>query len=317
MGGICAAAWAPNRLDIFSIGTGDQALYHKAWDGHAWWPTISGWESLGGKFNAFRPCVVAWGPNRLDVFAMGDTPFELYHKAWDGQKWSPSQTAWENLGGTICSGPCVAAWGPNRLDVFAVGGTAPGPLFHLSWDGLGWTPWEDLGGQFLNNTPCVTSWGSNRLDVFGVGADLGIYHKAWNGSSWLPGVNNWESLGKPGGGCVTAPCVASWGPNRLDVFAVGKSDQALYHTSWNGQAWTPWQNLGGQCVGDPAVASWGPNRLDVFVVGAGDHALYHKQWDGQQWLPSITDWQNLGGVCRPGPAVVSWQAKRLEVMVMG
>ncbi|HLI71707.1 MAG TPA: hypothetical protein VKV19_18270 [Ktedonobacteraceae bacterium] len=42
-------SWGPNRLDIFDIGT-DSAMYHRAWDGSAWYP--SSWENLGGTFTA-------------------------------------------------------------------------------------------------------------------------------------------------------------------------------------------------------------------------------------------------------------------------
>jgi hypothetical protein len=35
----------------------------------------------------------------------------------------------------------------------------------------------------------------------------------------------WESLG---GTITSAPTAASWGPNRIDVFAMGK-DNALWH----------------------------------------------------------------------------------------
>jgi hypothetical protein len=51
-GGVCtspprAAAWGPNRLDVFVIGT-DAALYHKWWDGSAWGPSLTGYERQGG-----------------------------------------------------------------------------------------------------------------------------------------------------------------------------------------------------------------------------------------------------------------------------
>ena len=45
------AAWGNNRLDIFGLGT-DGAMYHKAWDGTAWRPSLLDWERLGGIFTA-------------------------------------------------------------------------------------------------------------------------------------------------------------------------------------------------------------------------------------------------------------------------
>ena len=41
---------------------------------------------------------LTWGANRLDVFGFG-ADNSMYHKAWDGARWRPSTTDWENLGG--------------------------------------------------------------------------------------------------------------------------------------------------------------------------------------------------------------------------
>jgi hypothetical protein len=40
-------ASAPGRLDVFVVGT-DTAVYHKAWDGSAWHPSVTDYEPLGG-----------------------------------------------------------------------------------------------------------------------------------------------------------------------------------------------------------------------------------------------------------------------------
>ena len=48
------------------------------------------------------PEVVAWGPNRLDVFVTG-TDSALYHKWWDGNAWGPSLTDYEYMGGIIAA----------------------------------------------------------------------------------------------------------------------------------------------------------------------------------------------------------------------
>ena len=44
------ASWGSNRLDIFGLGL-DNQMFHKAWDGQAWFPSPTGWEPLGGVFN--------------------------------------------------------------------------------------------------------------------------------------------------------------------------------------------------------------------------------------------------------------------------
>ncbi len=64
----------------------------------------------------------------------------------------------------------------------------------------------------------VNSWGANRLDIFGLGTDDQMYHKAWDGSEWLPSVTGWEAVG---GGFNSPPAVVSWSANRLDIFGLG------------------------------------------------------------------------------------------------
>lgn len=79
--------------------------------------TVPGrWESLGGTFAPYAPSVVAWGPNRLDLFGVG-LDSAMWHRWWDGRSWNN----WEFLGGQLTSSPIPAAWGPNRLDLFSVG----------------------------------------------------------------------------------------------------------------------------------------------------------------------------------------------------
>jgi hypothetical protein len=68
-------------------------LWHKSSTALGW----SGWEALGGGC-ASRPEVVSWGPDRLDVFVVGEDG-DLWHKWWDGSKWGPSWTEWATLGG--------------------------------------------------------------------------------------------------------------------------------------------------------------------------------------------------------------------------
>ena len=60
-----------------------------------------------------------------------------------------------------------------------------------------------------------------------------------------------------------------WGSrdtNRIDVFALG-TDSAMWHRSFNGVSWGPWESLGGGLKSGPGAVSWGPDRIDVFVRG--------------------------------------------------
>jgi hypothetical protein len=305
-------AWGTNRLDIFGLGT-DRQMFHKAWTGSAWHPSVSGWEALGGAFSS-PPVVVSWGANRLDIFALG-LDRQMFHKAWDGNAWFPSATGWEPLGGIFSSPPAVVSWGPNRLDIFGLG--TDRQMFHKAWDGNAWFPsatgWEALGGIF-SSPPAVAAWGPNRLDIFGLGTDRQMFHKAWDGTAWQPSVAGWEALG---GVFSSPPAVVSWGANRLDIFGLG-TDRQMFHKAWNG-AWHPsaagWEPLGGVFTSPPAVASWGPNRLDIFGLGT-DHQMFHKAWNGA-WHPSPIAWEPLGGIFTSSPSVEAWGPNRLDIFGLG
>ncbi len=240
----------------------------------------------------------------------------MYHKAWQGGAWDPSQTNWEGLGGTFTSPPAVVSWGANRIDVFGVG--TDNAVYHKSWQNGAWDPsqtgWEGLGGTFTS-PPTVVSWGPNRLDIFGIGTDNAMYHKTWDTGTWFPSQTDWYALG---GAFISPPAAVCWGPNRFDIFGIGAGG-AMYHKSWSG-AWDPsqtgWNALGGTFISAPAVASWGANRLDIFGIGT-DNAMYHKSWAGGVWGPSQTDWESLGGAFTSLPAAVSWAANRLDVFGIG
>jgi FAD/FMN-containing dehydrogenase len=86
-GAPAVASWGIKRLDIFVPGL-DNQMYHKAWDGNNWLPSLSDWQALGGVFNS-PPAAVSWGANRLDLFALG-TDHLICHKYWNGSAWGPS-----------------------------------------------------------------------------------------------------------------------------------------------------------------------------------------------------------------------------------
>ena len=158
----------------------------------------------------------------------------------------------------------------------------------------------------LNNAgSCVAHPASTEPPLSG-GPAVGhaLRHVAWDGAHW----SGWDNRS---GILTSPPAVASWGPNRLDVFVSG-TDRALWHQAWDGAHWSAWESRGGALTSPPAVASWGPNRLDVFVVGT-DLALWHQAWDGSHW----SAWESRGGQLASAPSVVSWGPNRLDVFAIG
>ena len=308
------ASWGQNRLDIFGLGT-DGAMYHKAWDGAAWRPSLLDWERLGGVFTS-PPAVAAWGQNRLDIFGLG-TDGAMYHKAWDGTAWRPSP--WTGSV-SAASSPVRRPSPPGATTGSIFSGSAPtARCITRRGTAPRWRPslldWERLGGVFTS-PPAVAAWGQNRLDIFGLGTDGAMYHKAWDGTAWRPSPLDWERLG---GVFTSPPAVTAWGQNRLDIFGLG-TDGAMYHKAWDGTAWRPslldWERLGGVFTSPPAVTAWGQNRLDIFGLGT-DGAMYHKAWDGAAWRPSLLDWERLGGVFTSPPAVTAWGQNRLDIFGLG
>lgn len=295
---------------------------------------------------------VAWGPYRLDLFAL-DTSNQMLHKDFDGE-WHPSMVDWEDQRGVLLDGaPAVVSWQPLRLDIFAVG---TDNQIHHKWFANEWHPWEPMGGPFgatptvvswgwgrldlfaldsanqvqhrffdgawsrweamgtaFGGPPAAISWGPGRLDLFALREDGQMMHKSFDGA-WHPSMVDWEDQG--GVALAEVPSVASWGANRLDIFGLGRDGQ-LYHKVFDG-AWHPWELMstaGDRFDSAPTVVSWGVGRLDLFVVGT-DGGVLHKVFDGA-WYPSMTGFESLGGSCRSAVTAVSWARERLDLFAVG
>ncbi len=220
----------------------------------------------------------------------------------------------------------AASWGANRLDAFGlcVDGSVGQRWWNGSWHtaNLGKPP-ATVGGGMFRSTLGAGSWGNNRYDIFGVGANGQVIQLWWDGS-W-----HWADLGAPpatvGGGVLAdRPAVASWGANRLDVFALGVNghvSQLWWDGSWH------WADLGappatvggGAFLGSPlTAASWGSGRYDVFGVGANGHVI-QLWWDGSwHWADLGAPPATVGGGGLFGSlAAASWGSGRLDVFGRG
>ena len=104
---------------------------------------------------------------------------------------------------------------------------------------------------------------------------------AWSG---------WEDLG---GVIVSGARVASWGPDRLDVFVRG-TDNALWHKWWDGTL----ERLGEprRRLTAPAAVSWGPEPDRRLRAAAPTTRC------GTSGGPArLVGWESLGGVLTSGP----------------
>ncbi|KAL8812475.1 MAG: hypothetical protein Q9223_000995 [Gallowayella weberi] len=265
---------------------------------------------------------VAWGENRLDVFALADN--NLTHKYWDGYQWIPTGVDVELLGNGLATPPVAVTWGVDRLDIFALDDHSV--FKHQYWEGTGWQPsvgeFENLGGGCdPKYAIAANTWGKNRLDLFCTSPDGDLLHQYFDGSQWQPEPGALESLG---GSLSSGPSVVSWGEGRLDIFGVAKSGDAV-HKFWDGNQWSEWEIFPIE-DGDgprlrlrpnlPLVATtWGANRLDIYgFTDSANALLYHKFWDGFQW----SDWEFLGVVpSLESFAATSWSKNRHDIIVKG
>ena len=250
------ASWAANRLDCFVRGT-DSHMWHKWWAGAGW----SGWEDLGGILTS-APAAVSWGPNRIDCFVRGTDMrdvaqvVERLDAGAAGRTWA------------ACSRrrPQSPPGRSNRLDCFVRG--TDSHMWHKWWNGSSWSGWEDLGGiidgrargRLLGPEPdrllrprdgqrdvaqVVERLQLERLGEPGRRAELRPRRRlrgrrtgstpssaapttTCGTSGGTPGWSGWEDLG---GIIDGAPAAVSWGPNRIDCFALGMNS-AMWHRWW-------------------------------------------------------------------------------------
>src|SRR5579885_2855667 len=234
------------------------------------------------------------------------------------------------LGSPMAAGPAVRPIGPigglpatHRLDLFGLG--LDYAMYHKRFWGTfdrndNQNPWQNLGGIFTS-APAAIAWANERVDVFGLGTDHAMYQKTARGNDFTCRGNHsdgttWFGFQNHGGSLASPPVAVSWGPARIDLFAIFH-DGALWHRWWDGQIWNEWESLGGNYVGEPAAVSWAPGRLDVFVTGASDRALHHHWFAGDTW--SVPEVLNIG--VNPGdglgesPTAISLAPNQIEVFV--
>jgi hypothetical protein len=190
--------------------------------------------------------------------------------------------------------------------------------------------WESLGGVAVGRPAAVTrggcpgcTLGPKVLDVMVMGTNGAYYRKSWSASGgWWPSQTGWEN---DGGRFIGPPALASWGPDRFDVFGKAMGTGEYLHAAWTDSVgWIPattWEHLGGVFIGPPAVVSWGPNRLDVFGQGT-DGAYYTKACGNGNcvnsgWAPSQSAWAGLGGIFIGPPTASTWGVNNLNVVGQG
>ena len=115
---------------------------------------------------------------------------------------------------------------------------------------------------------------------------------------------------------IADPAVASWAPQRLDVFAHDGQSGELLQKYFSG-GWSGWVNFGlapaGHALGPPTVASWGSRRLDVFAADQSTGHLLQRTFDNA-WSAWVDRGLGPAGHRVSSPAAVSWAQGRIDVV---
>jgi hypothetical protein len=278
------------NIEVFWRGT-DRALWHKRFDG-----TTSSWlphESLGAAPLGSDPYPVAFAEGCVDVCWRG-IDGALWHKRFDGTTW----LAHESLGGDLGSDPYPVGFEAGHVEVFWRG-TDGISLWHQRFDGATgtWRTHESLGAGARPPHPhggggegatgagtgigMVLPFGSDphpvasfdgQVHVFSRGTDGALWHKRFDGSTWLPN----ESLGAAPLGSDPYPVASAGG--HIDVFWRGE-DCALWHKRFDGSAWSPNSSLGPAAPGShPHPVASTDGHIHVLSRGT-DGALWDKLYN--------------------------------------
>jgi hypothetical protein len=322
-------AGAGGQFWVFALAANGEMVY-KYWDGTAWQPSQTGWNSLGGNFVGPPSCSVRQFTSpgsgaQIDVVAVGQVQGKrvlnteaLFHRFWDGSTWNPAN-GWDqlarldsgNLGIKFAAHPVAIAGfdtAPNPADVVVVG--SDGQAYHTYLAGPssanpGWQPWENLGGSIVS-APAVAGIdpGFNLLgqvlSVFATDANGHTLYKYTDGSGWQPSQTGWNHLDDSVGLYNTAAAGAN--DIRVDVlgtaFGSPGQDQRLVHKVYkqSGSAfgWNPsqsWETVtNDNFVEGPPVLVATGTPLNRLDVFLGAFHNYLPQYQGS-WLPQ---WEFLG-----------------------
>lgn len=179
---------------------------------------------------------------------------------------------------------------------------------------MAWNKLEISQDVKVNGSPAVASWKAGRLDVFVRGIDNKLYHRAYEGGLWHG--TKWNVIAGPtaNSALASSPAAVSWGPNRIDLFAVW-NDKHLSHLAYNGTSWqAKWDDLKGATNDAPAAASWKKERVDVFVR-ATDGNISRRYWEvnhpgelGSGW----ESWHGLGAGLVSAPTTAASASGRID-----
>jgi lysyl oxidase len=187
------------------------------------------------------------------------------------------------------------------------------------YTGAGQGPQISAGLQIVPPNPSgvvlgtASSYSTNRHDYFYRDPVSGGLMYKWQDAKtgvWSP-AGAGQNLG--GANIYGAPAVASWSPERLDVFAETTTIQ-LGHWWSSSPGWWSFETLSGQPgpAGDPAVVSPGAGKLMIVYVDVDEIIRYH-------WFSNAAGWSNgslpSSGWATEAPALAASGSGKIHLLV--
>ncbi|KIJ33613.1 hypothetical protein M422DRAFT_112975, partial [Sphaerobolus stellatus SS14] len=174
-------------VHIFHVGT-DHCLYYKSWNGVAYTPSESTYESLGGTFRG-TPAAVSAGKGEVSCFAIGHLDGCLYHYHWTEESgWAKP----EKLPGLWGSSLSAVSNQDGHWDVFGIDiNGLNNSVFHRRCIKGTWSGWQDLKVQTAYR-PTPISHSPGALSVLVIGMDSILYVRVrdatygdWSDAGWV------------------------------------------------------------------------------------------------------------------------------------
>ncbi|WP_437959481.1 M12 family metallopeptidase [Sorangium sp. So ce119] len=277
-------SWGAPDLSFFVRGEDDKTNHvgriyqkYKTYNGGAF-QSWSDWVQhpltglpAGVMFNS-DPAVTSWASGRTDLVARASNN-NIYIRTYSGT-WSN----WSSIGapaGGAASAPAIASW-LNHLEVFVRG--SDNRFYVRTFDqGVGWSAsWSAINTGTFVGKPAAVSAAAGMVHVAGHGIDDRPWISVKSGGAWGGPQPLDGTLLYPG----SAPAIASWGPDRFDVFVRGL-DGRLWHNQWTSTtSWSGAVPLGGMLGSSPAaVATRNVQRLELAAL---TEDFFHNDPPGNQ-----------------------------------
>lgn len=168
--------------------------------------------------------------------------------------------------------------------------------------------------------PAACSWAPDRTDLLIVKAEHQLWH-VWHDGPVLSSARR-DCSGRSPGDFETLefqtdrqPAIASPFPDRLEVYAIGLHDRALWFR-FHERGWHGWDSMGrppGLEITSGCAAVSQVGFMAGYVRGS-DNAMWEMAWEGGGWQP----WRAVGdGRFTSGPAAASPFPGRVELYGRG